>query len=75
MTKKLKVTIEAQESKTIYVPILEDGEIIHDDYIEKDDIYCEDEYGQEVVDDEEVWNKGANILLENIKWNAEIVEE
>lgn len=73
--KKLKVTIEAQEAKTIYVPILEDGENTYGDYIEKDEIYCEDEYGQEVEDEEEVWSRGANILLDNIKWNAEIVEE
>lgn len=73
--KKLKVTIEAQQAKTIYVPIIENGEITYGDYIEKDEIYCEDEFGQEVEDEEEVWNKGANILLENIKWGAEVVDE
>lgn len=73
--KKLKVTIEAQEAKTVYVPIMEDGEVYQGDYIEKDDIYWDDEFGQEIKDEEEVWNKGANILLDNIKWSAEIVEE
>lgn len=74
MAKKLKVTIEAQEAKTIYVPIVPTGEWV-DGAIDEDDLYYLVEPCDKVVDDEEVWNKGANILVENTKWNAEIIEE
>lgn len=66
--KKIVVKIDAHEAKTIRASL-------ESLCMEEEDLYCVDQDGNEIEDEEEIWGKGAHLVLESLNWGVEVVDE